>query len=138
MYMRSEHTRTKQSGSMVSFLIVGVVLVGLIASGLYILNRRHTADTTHKDPIATTNKVSTSPESSKPTVSSSVTPVPSKSSTPAPQAQKQPATTPPAGSPLPQTGPSDNLLSSLALATLLGVTVAYVQSRRLRIETVYR
>lgn len=138
MDMISEQTRTKQSGSIVSFLIVGVVLVGLIVSGLYVLNRRHTADTTHKGPIATTNKVSSSPEASKPAVSSSVNPVPSRSSAPTPQAQKQPATTPSTGSPLPQTGPSDNLLSGFAFAILLGLTVAYVQSRRVRIETVYR
>jgi hypothetical protein len=126
------NTRANQGGSVVSFVVVGVILVGLVAGGVYLLKQRN--DNTSNSRVATTSKA--------PSPSASVAaPAPSKSAQPSqpPASNQKPAAgtvTPPAtGSTqtvIPQTGPSDMIPGGIVLATVLSATVAFTQSVRAR------
>ena len=126
--------RTNQGGSVVSFVVVGVVLVALVIGGVYMLQHRGGGDT---PDVAKTNSPAPAPSAS-----SSSSPVPSTSKSPAPLKSAQP--TPPSSSPkstpstapvpenMPATGPSDLLPSGIMIAVLLGMAVSYAQSRSAR------
>ncbi|MDB5184124.1 MAG: hypothetical protein JWO07_805 [Candidatus Saccharibacteria bacterium] len=133
--------RTNQGGSVVSFVVVGVILVGLVAGGIYLLRQRN--DNADKTPVATTSKApTTSPSKSAAPSSPAATPAPTKSTQPAsqPPASNQkaaagtvtPPSTPSSPAVIPQTGPSDMIPSGIAFAALLGATVAFSQSVRAR------
>ncbi len=120
-------TRTNQGGSVVSFLVVGIILVGLVIGGIYAVQKRGgNAPTT---PVVTTS----------PAASTSATPSPAPSKTASPSAQPSQPPAPTQGgaktSPLPATGPSDNLPAAVAFAILLGIVISYVQSRRVRYQS---
>ena len=120
--------RTNQGGSVVSFVVVGIVLVALAAGGIYLLKHRAGDSSSH---VAKTS-MSPSPVSSGSVSpnSSSVAPSPQPSSTPSPSPSSKPSASP---SPtIPKTGPSDLLPSGLVAATVIGSLVAFIQSRRAR------
>lgn len=131
--------RTKQGGSVVNFLIVGVVLAALVLGAIYIAQHRGKTDT------ATPNAPSVAVNSGNPTSGGSPSAQPSQStapsSSPKPSTTSQPSTSPkpsstptPAPAPaenLPATGPADDLIvSSLPIAAIVALVAAYVQSRR--------
>lgn len=114
--------RTNQSGSVVAFVIVGIVLAGVVAGGVYLVNQRNKENIANK-PTGT-NQPQTPP-----------TPTPSSSTSPSPATNQQSAqTSPPTtgvtqnGS-LPTSGPADDGLRVLALGVLIGVSVAFVRSQ---------
>lgn len=146
--------RTKQGGSILSFVILGVVMALLLIGGVYAV--RH-----YLSPKAPGAQVATSGEdngSSKQTPNSSnnQTTPPQKSdqsgsssnsgqNTPSNNSQtsgnggsgstNQPAATPPASSGqtssgLPTTGPSSVLFVGMMLSSLVATLTAYIQSRR--------
>ncbi len=126
--MAYNQMQTRQSGSVVSFLLVGVVLVGLVAGGIYVLQKRSndtppdSPATTHKpaEPSSTSDK---KPEKTPAKTSPSSTPkqTPSKSAAPSPV---------PGAATIPDTGPSDIIPAGTMFAVLFGTTIAYVQSRK--------
>lgn len=125
-------TRTSQGGSVVSFLVIGVVLVVITLGAIYFAQQRgqHAGQPT----------VSPSPSpSAQPSSSPSASPNPSVS--PAPQsssAAPTPSSAPQTGH-MPTTGPADDLLlSALPGAILVGVSIAYLRSRKLRFDSLYR
>jgi hypothetical protein len=108
--------RTKEGGSVLGFVLIGVVLLALFLGGVYFV-RQQTANP---------------PEATQPQ------PVPEEE-TPAPQPnEEQPQPSEPApASPdtsaqghLPQSGPKEAIGTALAISALAGVGLAYVRSRR--------
>ena len=132
--------RTKQGGSVLSFIIVGVVLLAALAGGVYWY--RH-AFVPHTSPEVATNPASPS-ESSDSTKNnnssqssdqlksrSSDSSNTSTNSAPSQPAPAQPtAPTPQSSSQLPKTGPADTIGAMLILGVLTAATAAYSQSRR--------
>ncbi len=123
--------RTNQGGSVVSFLVIGAILVGVTLAGVYFVQQRN-----NSEPIATSP--SPSPSVSMPPTS----PAPSQSvapSTPKPSSSPLPSSHPATGTAptgnLPQTGPAEDVVASLIpVAALVGATVSYVGSRRARYD----
>ena len=123
--------RTNQGGSVVSFVVIGVVLVALVIGGIYMLQHRGGTDTPE---VAKTNSPVPAPSassSSAPAPSSSKSPAPSKSVQPTPSSSPAPSTGPVPEN-MPATGPSDILSGGVMAAILLGVVVSYTQSRSAR------
>lgn len=124
--------RTNQGGSVVAFVIVGVVLAGVVAGGVYLVNQRNKENIANQ-PSGGTNQ----PQSSSPTPAPSSNQGGSRGASPSPStnqqnqsAQTSPPTTGVAqnGS-LPTSGPADDGLRVLALSILIGVLVAYIRSQ---------
>lgn len=122
--MSSYQTRTNQGGSVVTFLIVGGILVAVVVGGIYAVQRR-SQETPSPSPV-----VSTSPSASP---SPAGTSVPNPTTNPGSQSTQPPASVP-QGSTIPSTGPSDDFISVVAFAVLSGLLVAYVRSRRSRLR----
>lgn len=130
------HTRANQGGSVVSFIVIGIVLVALVAGGIYLL--QHRDSNTQTGPISTK---STSPSPStvavKPSSSASpsASPSPSKSTAAQPPATNQKTDS---GAnkvpvqPLPKTGPSDLTAGGFVAAILAASAASFVQSVRAR------
>ena len=120
-----DRTRTKQGGSVVNFLIVGVVLAALTLGAIYVVHNRGSGEIASSPAPSQTASPSATPSTSSPT--------PSASSSPAPQASSPaPSSVPATGYHLPETGPTDTIaLVGLPLAVVTAASVAYVRSRRL-------
>jgi len=121
-------TRTKQGGSVVSFLIVGIVLMAIALAAIYFVQQRggQTAEQPQPSPISDTPTPSTETSPVVPSPSSSASPEPSVS----PRPSASPSTVPPTGV-MPSTGPTEDLLfASLPLVLMVVAVSAYVQSRR--------
>ncbi len=122
-------TRTNQGGSVVSFVVVGLVLVAVAIGAIYLVQERsqHTQPT--PSPTASTTK---SPQPTNKDESKD-----GESKKRQPQSSPQPSRTPSAmrgQENLPKTGPEEALLSIVASASLVGMTVAYVRSLRYRLH----
>lgn len=120
-------TRTNQGGSVINFLIVGVVLAAIALGAIYFANQRgKDAVDEPKAPIAVSPSGTASPSASPQAPTPSPNP-PKPSTSPTPSTSPFPA---PTGA-LPSTGPTDDLLmASLPLALIVMTTVAYAKSRR--------
>jgi hypothetical protein len=125
-------TQTKQSGSVASFLVVGLVLVALVGGGIYLL--KHRSDT---------NSIKVAKTSTLPSASVSTTVTPKKSSKPSPHSTPIPTpvikTTQPAAkssaptpATMPVTGPSDLMPAGIVMAILVSSAASFVQSERAR------
>ncbi len=119
--MTAKVARINQGGSVVSYIVVGVVLVALVVGGVYLLQHR-TANDTAK--VAKTTTVSPSPSPSSTPASS-----PSPSLAPAPATTSKPsASSAPTASRMPVTGPSDLMPAGIVIAILTGLGVSFTQS----------
>jgi LPXTG-motif cell wall-anchored protein len=117
--------RTNEGGSVLSFVVVGVILAILMVSGVVLV--RQQSINSHKPAPAPQKVVKTD---KNPTT----TPAPSGgSTTPAPQ-PKAPSsgstTTPAPNKELPHTGPAETAMTVLGLGLLTASSVAYLRSRR--------
>lgn len=140
--------RTNQGGSILNFIIVGVVLAVLLIGGAYYVRQKTqtSADTASAPAPSADQKTNSSQNSSKkqpaPSQSSDASKdkttngddkktAPAQTSAPA---QAPASSTPPAATSnqLPQTGPGQTLSSIVALGLLGYMTVAYLRSRRAR------
>lgn len=119
-------TRTSQGGSVVSFLVVGVILTVITLSAVYFAQQRGQQG---QSPSAAPS----------PSVSPSASPSASpKPVSPSPQPSSTPSSAPQAGH-LPSTGPTDDLiLGAIPIAILAGATIAYIRSRSDRFSSLYR
>lgn len=110
------NSRTNQGGSVAGFMLIGVVLIVIAVGGVYYLqNRSNSAVTTPETSGTTDKKNEKTAKTDK------------KKDTPKPIGQRADS--------LPQSGPVDTLASIVAIAVLAGLTVAYLQSLRLRLVT---
>lgn len=112
--------RTKEGGSVLGFIAIGVVLIALFLGGVYFMHQQTRPS-----------------ETPQPAPEQPITELPGQTPTPEPgvsQPTQQPqANNPPSSQPnLPQTGPRESLSSILIAGMLVGATVYYVRSRRLR------
>lgn len=126
--MVDNQARTNQGGSVASFIVVGVILTAIVIAGIYFVHQRNQAPTETGTPAT--------PVASSPSSPNAPAPSPSQSPQSSPQpAQPSPQTPqPPVANqneaPLPATGPSEDFMTLLGLAALVGVVASYVRSRR--------
>lgn len=115
--------RTNQGGSVLNFVIIGAVLVGLLVSGTYVVRHYILKGST---PQAVVNQPVQAPsESPKP---NEVSEPPQEASRQQSHASSAPATPHQSPAALPQSGPS-GVGSLIPIALLAVVAVSYVQSR---------
>jgi cytoskeletal protein RodZ len=126
--------RTNQGGSILSFVIIGVVLAGLLLGGAYIVNRQTQVprDTSSSPTISTgpsspsANKKVSSDDGAEKTPPK--TTAPKQVTTPAPDATHPSSSS--SAAELPHTGPAEIITSALGLGSLSYALVAYIRSRR--------
>lgn len=128
--------RKNQGGSILNFVIIGVVLALLLIGGAYFVrsNTKLTVDKTSSPaptkvdaPKPSANKESTAPSNSPPSTDKTPnTPVPSGPTAPS---------TPEASNKLPQTGPAETLTTIFGLGLITYIAAAYIRSRRTRSST---
>jgi LPXTG-motif cell wall-anchored protein len=111
--------RTNEGGSILGFIVVGIVLVGLFVGGVFWIHQQtKLSETTQPQPV-------------EPPVEQPVQPV-----VPQPEAPNGLGDSLPGGSAqasantLPETGVSDAVLSALMAGILTAVALGYMQSRR--------
>lgn len=127
--------RTKQGGSVLSFIIVGIVLLGVLAGGVYLYKHVWApgAQTqTASKPTSPSESTPPAPNdnSSQSSGGSSGSSNSSSNSSSTPPAQPQPSPAPQSSSQLPTTGPADTLGTMLVLGAITAAASAYMQSRR--------
>ena len=121
--------RTNQGGSVLSFVMIGAVMVCLFIGGAYIVHQQTTQPSGAAQPAQTPAK---QPET-KP-LEGSDTPNKTTPEATSPATTDQPNTSQEANpsvevSQLPHTGPASMLGSLLVIGLLSGVAVSYVRSR---------
>lgn len=126
--MLTNFTRTKEGGSVVTFAVIAVVFAILVIGGVYTVQKSN-------QPQPSPPKVADSPPpSAAPSKSPQSTPskAPVQSKSPAPTQQPVKNTPVTGTAPLPKTGPEESFVHIFMLASLVGISVAYVQSHRER------
>jgi len=124
----TNNARTNQGGSVVSFIVVGIILLFIVIGGIYAVHKR--ADTQTATP---SSSVAVSP-SVQPSNSSTVSPSSSpKAPSPSPTTPSSSTApqSPRAGTALPATGPADYLPAGGMFAVLVAATTSYLRSRKI-------
>ena len=128
--------RANQGGSVLSFLIIGGVLVALLIGGVYFV--RNQANNTIAQATTDQQKKSYMPEEAAPTKTDNedkkaedkkateTQPDTSKKEAPAPKPAPRPAE-------LPQTGPAETIAAMVGASLLVGAATAYYRSRSQRL-----
>ena len=154
---------SRQSGSIASFVVIGLVLVGILLAGLYFSKERARQVVGGTNEVAQQNQpkkeeekkpeenkpaTTTQPSTTKPSTSQGTTPsttTPStQSQTPssqsAPRTQTTPTTAPSTGPVhIATTGPEDSLVVKAIVLLAISLTIGtYVTSRRDYIRTALR
>lgn len=124
-------TRTREGGSVATFVVVALVFAALVIGGVFIVQKSGQEAPT-KPPGAT-------PQPSTPVAKSpSPSPAPKKTQKPSPAPTIRPPVTGTAPSqPLPKTGPSDDMVGIVMFAILVGMVTAYGRSRTHRATYFY-
>ena len=123
--MMDNNTRTKEGGSVITFVVVGIILAVLVIGGVFTVHKSG-----QEKPLVSPSK-STQPSTSiSPSKTPTATTQPSRKPSPTPV--RPPVTSTAPKTSLPTTGPADNVVHMLMIAGLIGVSVAYVQSYRAR------
>lgn len=118
--------RTKQGGSVLTFIIGGVFLIILLVGGIYWISQQNRSNNaplpTPQAPIEPAPRPSNEPMN------------PDRTHQQRDNAESTPPQLPSNGQPtaseLPTTGPREMLTSSFIFALLCGVAISYVRSRR--------
>ena len=118
--------RTNQGGSVLGFIIIGVVLALLFIGGAYIIRQQVERSVT-SGPIKAPEEQKPQPQPQPPQNDKQPDKTPD-TTTPLPQTPPSP--TPSTKNELPKTGPAETAGVLLALALLAGASASYVQSRR--------
>ncbi len=128
--MAGYQTRTKEGGSVVSFAVIGIVLIAVVVGGIYIVQKRG-ENTKVAGPVSSSPAASPSgkPSTGVPTPPPPSTKPPGVTTTPPPVSTTPHVTSSPNQS-IPQTGPEDYMPGGAVFAVLVGMTVAYVNSKR--------
>lgn len=130
--------RTNQGGSVVSFVVVGLILAAVVAGGVYMVNQRNSQETTQAPNDGSTQAPADdkekSPETNQPGTASPEVDGQKQNGSQAPTTgYVTPPTTGVSGTTsekggLPTTGPADTLVQILALGILTGSIVAFIYS----------
>ncbi|MET0980235.1 MAG: LPXTG cell wall anchor domain-containing protein [Candidatus Saccharimonadales bacterium] len=122
-----------QGGSILSFLIIGGVLVALLLGGAYYVQQRSNATDSDKAPVATQPAAQSNgatDEKPTPATKDEKTAVEPKNeeakTSPTPEATSQPTTQ------LPKTGPAESLSGVLVAGLLTFFGLSYLQSRKVQ------
>lgn len=131
-----------QGGSLIGFIVVGVLLALVLIGGLYGLNRynaQKVADETAvleeeatkdtKDEGAVTERTPSAKEEDKTTSTPTATPDRTRTTDPG---DATPTPTPATGTQLPQTGPTETVFGLLVVGLLTFTATHYVRSRTRR------
>ena len=134
-------TRTNEGGSVVSFLVVGVILTALVLGGIFFVQQRNQGPEVAVSPSPIPSSTPSSSQTANPSPSKS--PSPSPSSSPKPSSSPVPSSHPTTGTAptanLPTTGPVEDIIAlTVPSALLMGTTVAYIRSRKTRLESFRR
>lgn len=113
-------TGTKQGGSILNFIVVAVVLVGLLAAGIYVVRQVTQQSSPEGGVVSTQEEDSERSEESQPPQEVEIEG----------QVHELPGVTEDSTEELPRTGPIETLGGALALGMLSLVTVYYLRSRR--------
>ena len=137
--------KNKQAGGIVSFVLVGLVLAGLLAGGLYLSKQqaRQVRDTDTSTPQVTVNEeeksaeegATDSPADSPEAATSEEQAAPeaqnqSGSTTPVPNSTNRVATTGPSDAMIPATGPAELIAVLAGLTALTFASYRFVDARR--------
>lgn len=124
--------RKNQGGSILNFVVVGVVLALLLIGGAYFVrtNTKVTADKT-SSPAPAKTEASKPRTTQQPSAPSPTQPAPDKTA----DGSQTPPATPPTASNLPETGPAETLSTVVGLGLLSYGAAAYLRSRRARAAT---
>lgn len=130
-------TRTNQGGSVVTFAVVGAILVVLLAGGIYYAYQRGSQVRTGEPLIGSTEHKTAAPSMPKSTDNSGKSsdksdstgqPQPQTSTTtPEPNTQSPPPSQ--ASGKIPQTGPADTMYLLVSVAIVAFATARYLRSR---------
>lgn len=110
--------RTKRSGAVLGFIVVGVILVAALAGGVYFISRQSAEQPMPEAP----RQVPTKQPEKKPTQDKDK----AVDATPKQEDSSSRVVT----SQLPQTGTTETIGTILALGAISGVTTSYLRSRR--------
>lgn len=121
--------RTNQGGSVLGFIVVGVLLASLLTGGAYVVHRQTISSIVGGAQSQSTRSNSKSPSNSG---SGDTTPTTNGSNgqqapTPTPSSNTAPTSN---TSQLPQTGPAETISTLFALGFLTSLAIAYYRSRR--------
>lgn len=125
--------RSNQRGSVVGFVIVGVVLASAVAGGVYFVNQRDKQ--APAQPATSVQQPTPAPQSSNEKNSNSSTKESTGSQSTGTSNRTQ-GSTPTTGvdrgdsSHLPSTGPADQALQLIAFGALAGAGTAFIRSQR--------
>lgn len=112
--------RTNQGGSVLSFVIIGVIMAAILVGGVYVVRQQTLQPATEtpqeviEEPPATTPTEEAEKEAEKPQKE--------KAAQQTPQAEEEVE--------LPQTGPAESLVTLIAVALLGFTATSYIRSRR--------
>tara|TARA_B100001245_G_scaffold110304_1_gene80662 strand:+ start:4538 stop:4930 length:393 start_codon:yes stop_codon:yes gene_type:complete len=116
------HLRTGQNGSIVGFLVVGVLLVALAAGGVYLVQQRNSNAPAEESGSRTGAPTTSSEQQAESGGSSDNQRTTNSTPSVSPNASVDHAEG------LPETGPVDSLATILMSAVLAGAITAYMQS----------
>lgn len=115
--------RTNQGGSVLSFLIVGVIFVGLMLSGAYFVRLQTNQQTSNQPKPVVAQPEKTQPEPS----------LKQEGATEQASIKEESNAVPSNTTTLPQTGPVETMSVLVALMCLSIAGVSYVRSRRIHL-----
>lgn len=122
-------TQGTQGGSVLSFVVIGGILVLLLLGGVYFVRQRTGAEAVNQPaPVSDQSKT----ESDKPKEDQAAKDKKDESSSetkPSTDSSRQQSSEVPAAT-LPQTGPAETFTALLATMLLTGALTAYIRSRR--------
>lgn len=130
--------RSNQTGSIASFIVIGVVLVILTAGTLYWVSHKDTPSVAEKS--GTTSQPAKTPaktddKTAQPNATDDSTPAAEPTATPQTSASastSSPSAAAPSVSSLSQTGPADTAVELLAIGALAAAVASFIRSRNLR------
>lgn len=122
--------RTDQGGSVLGFVVIGIVMAALLVGGIFVMQRQNTPR-----PTPTPQQPTQQPEEQKPVEKpSEQKEKPAPAPQPAPQQDQQTPAQLPSNNvtshEMPQTGPVETLASAIAVLFVSGAVISYVRSRR--------
>ena len=130
--------RANQGGSVLSFLIIGGVLVALLIGGVYFVRNRAndtvaraTTDQQKKSDSSHETTTTKSDDKKADNKTTETKPDTAKQEAPAPKPSTPPTVSRPAE--LPQTGPAEAFIAMLGASLLAGAATAYYRSRSQRL-----
>jgi outer membrane biosynthesis protein TonB len=122
--------RTDQGGSVLGFVVIGVVMAALLVGGVFVMQRQNNPNPT-PTPQQPTQQPAEQKPAEKPTEDKSK---PQPAPQPAPQQNQQAPSQLPSNNAssheMPQTGPVETLASAIAILFISGALISYVRSRR--------